>query len=603
MAIVLAAGVLLTGGALAASSLPSKPEPIEAFYERIFMEEMMEQPETLTQLRLLEPRGITRHNGELDNLSLAQDDKRFRRLKQTTESLRRYDTKGMRSDQRLTYDTLNWFTQNQLAGERFRYHSYPVNQLFGVQNSFPTFMVTMHPLTSKEDVAYYLARLGKVSIKFDQLLEQLKVRERKGIIPPTFVIDKVLEEMQGLIAMSPKQNLLYTHLDKKLATLKGLSEDDREAMLKQAERQIDDAVYPAYRQLISYMTALRAKSDNQAGVWKLPDGDAFYAYILKQRTTSDDTPQQVHELGLAEVARIQKEIRAIFKAQGHEGEDLASLIQQIGNDKRFLYPDSNEGRAQILADYKQILGEIDQGITKVFNVKPRAALDVQRIPQFKEKTSPGAYYEGPALDGSRPGVFFANLYDIKATTRWEMRTLAYHEGIPGHHFQIGIQQELEQVPTFRKFMSFTAYSEGWALYAERLAWEMGYQNNPYDNIGRLQGELFRAVRLVVDTGIHYKRWTREEAIDYMAQNTGIVLSDVTAEVERYIVMPGQACAYKVGMMKILSLRDKAKQVLGDRFELSAFHDVVLKNGAMPLKLLEKAVDHYIKENQKLVAKG
>ncbi|MBB5020320.1 uncharacterized protein (DUF885 family) [Chitinivorax tropicus] len=589
------AGAVFVAGAVLPSVAFAKQEPIETFYERIFLESMQDTPENLTRMRLLEQRGITKHNGELNDISLAQMDRELQRLKRHTAALHRYSVKGMTAAQRLDYDTLDWYARNRLAGTPFRFHNYPVNQLFGVQNDYPTFMLTMHPLTSKQDADYYIARLNKAGRKFDQLLAQLQVREKRGIIPPTFVIDRVLEEMDGLIAPPASQNLLYTHFDKKLAQLGKLSPEDRQALLRQAERAIDQSVYPAYHKLIGYMTRLRAKSDNRAGVWKLPQGDAFYTYILQQSTTSDETPQQVHEMGLQEVARIQQEIRAIFKAQGYQGDEIAALLKQIADDPRFQYPDSNEGRAQILADYKQILNEIGQGVSQAFNIRPKAELDVQRIPQFKEKTSPGAYYEGPAMDGSRPGIFFANLYDIKATTRWEMRTLAYHEGIPGHHFQIAIQQEQDKLPLFRKFMPFTAYIEGWALYAERLAWEMGYQQDPFNNLGRLQGELFRAVRLVVDTGIHHQRWTREQAIDYMARNTGMVQSDVTAEIERYIVMPGQACAYKVGMMKILALREKAKQALGERFQLADFHAVVLKHGAMPLKLLEKAIDRYIEE--------
>ena len=282
---------------------------------------------------------------------------------------------------------------------------------------------------------------------------------------------------------------------------------------------------------------------------------------------------------------------------GSEGYDTSNgftqAIDTIFKQRQFYYEDSDEGREQILADYQKILDEIDAGLGDAFLVRPKAGMEVKRIPLFKEKTSPGAYYQRPSMDGSRPGVFFANLYDIKATPKYGMRTLAYHEGIPGHHFQIAISMELEGLPIFRTLSPFTAYTEGWALYTEQLAWELGFQNDPYDNIGRLQAELFRAVRLVVDTGIHAKRWTREEAIEYMLNNTGMAKSDVVSEIERYIVLPGQATAYKVGMMKILEVREKAKQALGDKFSLGEFHDVVLKNGAVPLDILERLVDQYI----------
>jgi uncharacterized protein (DUF885 family) len=241
-----------------------------------------------------------------------------------------------------------------------------------------------------------------------------------------------------------------------------------------------------------------------------------------------------------------------------------------------------------------MLADINTRLEPAFNIKPKAGMDVQRVPEFSEKTAPGAYYNGPAMDGSRPGVFYANLYDIRATPKFGMKTLAVHEGIPGHHFQIAIQQELQGLPTFRKILPFTVYSEGWALYTEKLMAELGlYENDPYGDLGRLQAELFRAIRLVVDTGIHHKRWTREQAIAYMAGNAGMAPSDVEAEIERYIVMPGQACAYKIGMLKILELRQKAQQELGNEFKLTDFHDVVLKNGAMPIAILERVVDQYI----------
>ncbi|MDQ7050102.1 MAG: DUF885 domain-containing protein [Enterobacterales bacterium] len=321
-----------------------------------------------------------------------------------------------------------------------------------------------------------------------------------------------------------------------------------------------------------------------------------YRLALKFFTTSNYSPDYIHQLGLSEVDRIQAEILQILKQQDFDtSQGFEVAIKSMADQPRFYYPDTDAGREQILADYQKIIDEIDAGMDKAFRIKAKAGVKVERIPKFKEKTSPGAYYNGPAIDGSRPGIFYANLYDIKATPKYGMRTLAYHEAIPGHHFQISVAQELEDIPLFRKFGLFTAYVEGWALYAERVAWEMGYESDPFDNIGRLQAELFRGVRLVVDTGIHAKRWTRQEAIDYMMKNTGMPESDVVAEIERYIVMPGQACAYKVGMMKILELRQKAKDALGDRFDLRDFHDVVLKNGAVPLDILEEFVDNYIQQ--------
>jgi len=277
---------------------------------------------------------------------------------------------------------------------------------------------------------------------------------------------------------------------------------------------------------------------------------------------------------------------------------IGEIIQAVNKEERFQFQNNDEGRKEVLARFDEILAEVSGKLDGVFDVRPKAGLEVKRVPEFKEEGSAGAYYNQPAMDGSRGGVFYANLRDVSEVVKFGMKTLAYHEGIPGHHFQIAIQSELESVPIFRTFGLFTAYVEGWALYSEQLAWEIGmYEHDPFGNLGRLQAEMFRAVRLVVDTGIHYKRWTRQEAIDYMVANTGMPTGEVVTEIERYIVMPGQACAYKIGMIKILELREKAKTELGERFNLMEFHNVMLKNGAVPLSILEELIDEYIANNR------
>ena len=426
------------------------------------------------------------------------------------------------------------------------------------------------------------------------MVEDLKIRTEKGVIPPRFVLEKVLAEIDGFIAGETEQQLLYKHFADKISALSDIDAATAAQLKAKAADAVKLSVKPAYQHLSAYLQALLAQSTTDDGVWKLPDGDAYYAYMLKQHTTTDLTPEQIHQIGLAEVARIQAQMAEILTAQGHSGDSVASMMTALGDDSQFLYPDTADARLQILADYKTMLADINTRLEPAFNIKPKAGMDVQRVPEFSEKTAPGAYYNAPAMDGSRPGVFYANLYDIRATPKFGMKTLAVHEGIPGHHFQIAIQQELQGLPTFRKILPFTVYSEGWALYTEKLMAELGlYENDPYGDLGRLQAELFRAIRLVVDTGIHHKRWTREQAIAYMAGNAGMAPSDVEAEIERYIVMPGQACAYKIGMLKILELRQKAQQELGNEFKLTDFHDVVLKNGAVPLDTLEQLVDQYI----------
>jgi uncharacterized protein (DUF885 family) len=314
-------------------------------------------------------------------------------------------------------------------------------------------------------------------------------------------------------------------------------------------------------------------------------------------TTLDLSAREIHEIGLAEVERIGREMDAILRAEGLTEGTIGERVQQLAKRPDQLYPDTEAGREQILADYQAILDEIDPAMDKYFNLRPETGVEVKRVPEFAEETSAGAYYQRPSLDGKRKGTFFANLRDVSEVPKFGMRTLAYHEGIPGHHFQIAITQQLEGIPMFRRLVPFTAYSEGWALYTERLAWEIGFQDDPLDNLGRLQAEMFRAVRLVVDTGMHHKRWTREEAIDYMLANTGMGEGEVEAEIERYLVMPGQALSYKVGMMKILELRERARRELGEDFSLPEFHDQVLGNGALPLTLLERVVDDWIESKR------
>lgn len=589
--------VLIAVTALVVNSIWFRPVFPRVFFDRVFIQYALRDPELLTQLSLVEQFGMRGHNARLTDASLAFEEEVFRQLHEDYQTLMSYDDADLSEGDRLNKAILAWFLKSQIDLEEFRHHNYPVNQLDGLQNLLPSFLDTFHAITDTLSAEHYVQRLEAVPVKFDQAMEGLLLREEKGIIPPTFVIDRVLEEMQGFVAVPAEENILYSSFAEKLKKSE-IPGAGHAALLAKVAAAVEGSVYPAYRKYIDYFTALRGKSTDDAGVWKLPDGERFYALQLRQMTTSDMTPDEVHELGLAEVERIQGEILEILGAQGFDvSQGFAAVMEQLKNDPRFYYPDTDEGRQQILKDYQAIIDEISAGLDKAFRIRPRAGLEVRRIPEFREKTSPGAYYNPPAMDGSRPGFFYANLYDIQATPKYGMRTLAYHEGIPGHHFQIAIQMELEGLPIFRTLPLFTAYAEGWGLYAEQVAWELGFQEDPFSNVGRLQGELFRAVRLVVDTGIHARRWTREEAIDYMASNTGMAMSDVVGEIERYIVWPGQACAYKVGMMEILRLREQAKAALGERFDLRDFHDLVLTTGAVPLTILRDVVEDWIERTK------
>jgi uncharacterized protein (DUF885 family) len=387
--------------------------------------------------------------------------------------------------------------------------------------------------------------------------------------------------------------VLFTHFAASTESIDGISGAERARLLREAERALASGVYPAYQRMIDEYARLATVATTDDGVWKLPDGDAYYAHLLRHHTTTDMTAEEIHRTGLREVARIQAEMREILESEGYDATDLGATMTALHEEPRFSWPDSDEGRAQILAHYQELVDEISEGLDGIFGLRPRAPMKVERVPTFREATSAGAYYSPPPMDGSKPGIFWANLRSVGEHAKFTMRTLAYHEGVPGHHFQIALAMEQTGVPFFRRVVPFTAFAEGWALYAEQVAAEHGFQDDPYDRLGYLTAQLFRAVRLVVDTGIHSKRWTREQAIDYMLANTGMPEGDVVAEIERYIVMPGQATSYMVGRLKILEIREDAKRRLGERFDLAEFHDVVLGGGSMPLTLLERRVSDWV----------
>jgi len=591
---VIALGVIVVaGGLFLAHTWYFKPVNINLFFARTMLQIMLDSPEMLSSLRVLEPFGIKGHNAKLDDDSLAAGDRFLAQLKEANQVLSTYEDEDLSDADLMSKRIAATMLDAVVEGEKYRFHSFPVNQMFGVQSNFPSFMESTHQVHSVGDAEDYVSRLKAVGVKFDQVMEGLYKREELKIYPPQFVVTKVLEEMRNFVATPVEEGILMKALLEKMKEA-DLPEGEQQRIALEAREAIEKTVYPAYGRLIAYFEVLDDKVEGNYGAWHLPDGDDYYRLSLKLFTTTDYEPQYIHELGLAEVDRIQVEILQILADEGWDvSAGFTAAIEEMADSPQFYYSDSGEGRDQILADYQAIIDEINEELEPWFDVVPESAVDVRRVPEFKEKTAPGGYYEMPAMDGSRPGVFYANLYDIKATPKYSMRTLAYHEATPGHHFQLAIQQEQEHLPFFRRLIPFPAYSEGWGLYAERLAWEMGLQEDPYDNIGRLQAELFRAVRLVVDTGIHAMRWSREEAIEYMLANTGMAESDVVAEIERYFVIPGQATAYKVGMIKILELRNYAKTELGDRFDIREFHNVVLTNGSVPLAILEQLVQEYV----------
>ena len=576
-----------------------RPWSLNLFYEKVFAEVVFDHPELLSTLGLVEQFGLTSHNGKLDDESPTHQEREFDRWKRDLTQLRQYSLARQSASQKLSTHVLEWFLQVQVEGEKWQWHNYPVNQLFGVQNQVPSFMANTHRLLNRKDCEYYLKRLDGLPKKFDQILEGLKIREEKQILPPRFVVEEVLKEMTDFVGTPVSENILASSFKTRAGKIAELTKAQHADFQARVETTITGKIYPAYQKLIDYFREILPKTTTDDGVWKLPDGRAFYAHCLRENTTTTLNLDEVHELGLREVARIESEMRAILDANGFAGQPIGQAMDKLAKDPRFLYANDDKGRVDALAQYTELITQAAERSSKeLFLTTPRAKIEVRRVPEFKEATAPGAYYEPPAMDGTRPGIFFANLRDMNEVPKWSMPTLAYHEGVPGHHWQISTAEELKGVPQFRKVIPFTAYVEGWALYCEWLAKQAGwYDKDPFGNLGRLRDELFRAVRLVVDTGIHAKRWTREQAIAYMHEKTGMGEKEVKSEIERYIVAPGQACAYKIDMLKIQELRARAEKELGERFDQREFHDVVLKNGGLPLEILEEQVNSYIQRKK------
>jgi len=574
-------------------TLWGKPWSIEQLYLRVFAEFALERPELLSRLRILEPWGLDWFADDLDDRSVAFQQRSARRVADELAILRSYDRAAQSESQRLSTDVLDAFLALQAEGERFLFHDYPVNPMSGVQNELPDFMLNVHQIHSPGDAEHYIARLAKFGVVFDQVIDGLRQREARGVLPPRFVIERVQSGLARFLAPSPEEHVLATDFARRSREIPGLSGAARERLVARVRDELERTVYPAYRRLASQLEEMRARAGMDAGAWHLPDGEAYYDWTVRLHTTTDHTPKEIHERGLAEVARIQAEMREILRSQGIDARDLAGTIRALGREPRFLYPDTNAGRQQILADYQAIIDDASARLPALFGRLPRAKVVVERVPAFKEEGAARGYYDLPPFDGSKPGIFYANLRHTAEHPKFGMRTLTYHETIPGHHLQIALAQELEGVPFFRRVVPFTAFIEGWALYAERVAAENGFHPTPFDRLGQLVAENFRAARLVVDTGIHAMRWTREQGIDYLLANTALEPTEVVAEVERYIVMPGQALAYKIGELEILECRERARRELGARFDLREFHDVVLGSGALPLTLLSRNVDAWI----------
>ncbi len=571
---------------------------INNFFEDYFRNSVLKNPERISYLTLQKKYDAESADANLTDRSDAFGLQRLQEEKAARASLKRFDRTALSPSDKLSYDVLLHNLHNLEADERFFYHGYGLNQMDGVHTELPSLMLNVHQIKSLRDAENYVMRLGQFKAAFTQTIDGLKQRQQRGIAPPRFALEKALANIKKFIEPAQAQHVLFTNLQKKIDALNDVDAAAKKRVLADAEKAMSASVYPAYQQLAAHLEAWLPRVKNNHGAWALPDGEAYYAYQVRENTSTDMKPEEIHQLGLAEVKRIETEMRAILDSLGYRGGSVAADMKKLDADPLSKYQDASEAtKKQILVDYQKIVDDINVRIAGSFDILPMAKLEVRAVPDYLEATSPAAYYELPASDGSRPGAFYRNLYSIDDVKKYEMKTLAYHEAVPGHHFQYALAQELS-LPMFRKYSGYNAYGEGWALYAERLAWEMGaYQKDPRGDLGRLANELWRARRLVVDTGIHHKKWTREQAIDFMSGGISPPSLDNVIEVERYFVWPGQALGYKIGQLKILQLRDKARKALGAKFALKDFHNVVLTNGSLPLTLLEQLVDEYIARKQ------
>jgi uncharacterized protein (DUF885 family) len=539
---------------------------------------LLRDPELVTEMGLSDQLGTG--NDRLTDISDAYVRETQQLEIAILERLNQYDRATLTSEQRLSAEVYEWYLSDRVAGHPFMYNDYPVTHFItGAQNQLVHFFTDIHPVTDRQDAQDYVTRLSQVDDKFDQLMEGLELREEAGVILPKFITQWVLYDLRNMAGSSPQSTPFYTAFEEKVDALERVSDADKESLLGDAEAEIEKSVLPAYQELADYFEHLETVATDDAGVHRFSNGEAYYTYALRHHTTTDMTADEIHELGLQEVIRIRAEMRVLFDKLGYpEDENLPELFGRVARDGGTLTG------SEIVAEYETIITEAEQRTPVAFDLLPSARVEVVGGPS-------GGYYVPPAMDGSRPGLFYAA--STGTQPRFSMPTLAYHEAIPGHHLQLALAQELD-LPTFRHSVGFTAYAEGWALYAERLAWEMGfYDDDPYGDLGRLQFEAFRAVRLVVDTGIHDKGWTTDQAVTYMHENTGLSRQMVEFEVSRYITWPGQATAYKIGMIRIMELRQRAEDRLGDRFDLVKFHNVVLGSGSVPLETLEELVDAYI----------
>jgi len=579
-----------TTGSASPISEQEAPVSFREFLEEAYATDMERYPLTATY------RGIKTNNDKWNPVSQSFQQETRQLNQARLQQLEQFDRDSLSPSERLSYDLYKLNLERQIASDEFRHHHYVIHQFRGPHTAVPSTLINIHRIAGRQDAEDYIGRLRNVATYFDQVISQMAIRTEKGLLLADWQYPKMLESAQNVIVGAPyddsgMDSTLWEDFKTKVAAL-DIDDQMRQALLDEAETVLVNVVKPAYQRLIAAIAQQAQEASEYDGVWKFPDGDAFYAQRLRWFTTTDLSADEIHIIGLNEVERIHGEMRAIMQTVGFEG-DLPAFFDFMREDERFYYPNTEAGREAYLTEARAAIDAMGERLPDYFGLLPEAELVVKRVEAFRERSAGKAFYQAPPKDASRPGIYYANLYDMADMPTYQLEALAFHEGVPGHHMQRAITVTLDDIPEFQKYASFTAFTEGWGLYTEELAKDMGFYEDPYSDFGRLAMELWRACRLVVDTGIHSKRWTREEAIDYLVENTPNSLGDSTRAIERYIAMPGQATAYLIGKLKIMEMREKARVALGENFDIRDFHDEVLKDGPVPLSILEKKIDAMI----------
>jgi len=591
-----AAGVALAGCQKAATASPD----LNGILDKLSTNILKDSPEFATSLAVPEEQAGGRYVDRVSDVSRAGKDHYRGVLEAGLQDLQAVNRSALSKTDAVTYDVVTTSLQNDIAADHVEHGNgatapYVVSQLSGSYQSMPDFLDSQHPITNRDEAEAYLARLSGYAHQLDQETQQITDDSAAGFRPPDFAIQGALKQLNGLASQKPEDTVLVKSIDRRLGAIQGFPTADRSTMVQQALAKVRDEVLPAYHRQIAALQAELPKAVHDAGVWRLPDGDNLYVTALKSYTTTSMTPDEIHQMGTDLAASLTSQMDTLLRAQGMTRGTVAERVHSLYTRPDQLYPNTDAGRAQCLAALNAQIQAIRARMPEVCGVLAKADLLIKRVPPDTEAGAPGGYYNGAALDGSRPGSYYINLRNMGENPKFTLPTLTYHEGIPGHHWQISIAQEAASLPFIRRaIMGFNAYAEGWALYAEQLADEMGmYANDPWGKIGYLQSAAFRASRLMVDTGMHHKHWTREQAIQSMQGITGDNTSSITTEIERYCVWPGQACGYMVGRQTLNRLRDEAKGALGAKFDIKGFHDTVLTNGSQPLSVTESLVHDWI----------